>query len=152
MYNNPFDNSGYQFDGLEPSHQYFAQRTGGQMPPGGGRPNQPGPMPPPWGGSPNRPGGQPSFPGGGSSPSPMGPPPSFTPAAPMAQSYSGGMNMNRCLFRNTYVWIRNGRSFWFFPTAVTRNMVFGFRWSNRNGWVPRSIQQENIMTFTCSFF
>lgn len=152
MYNNPFDNTGYHYGGLESSHRYFAQRTGGQMPPGVGRPNQPGPMPPHWGGSPNRPGGQPPFPGGGQSPSPMGPPPSFTPPAPMAQAYTGGMNMNRCLFRNTYVWIRNGRSFWFFPTAVTRNMVFGFRWSNRNGWVPRSIQQENIMTFTCSFF
>ena len=152
MYNNPFDNSDYQFGGLELPHQYFAQRTGGQMTPSGGRPNQPGRMPPPMGGSPNRPGGQPPFPGGGSSPSPMGPPPSFTPAAHMAQSFTRGMSMSRCLFRNTYVWIRNGRNFWFFPTAVTRNMVFGFRWSNRNGWVPRSIQQENIMTFTCSFF
>ena len=148
MYNNPFDNTGYHFDGFESPDQYIAQRTGGQMPPGAGRPNQP----PTWGGSPNRPGGQMPFPSGGSNQSPMGPPPSFTPAAPMAQAYTGGMNMNRCLFRNTYVWMRNGRSFWFFPTAMTRNMVFGYRWSNRSGWVPRSIQQEHMMTFTCSFF
>ena len=152
MYNNPFDNSGYQFDDLELPHQYFARRTDGQMPPSGGRPNQPGPMRPPTGGSPNRPGGQPSFPGVGSNPSPMGPPPSFTPATPMAQAHGGGMHMNRCLFRNTYVWMRNGRGFWFFPTTVTRNMIFGFRWSNRNGWLPRTIQRDHIMTFTCSFF
>ena len=145
MYNNPFDNSGYHFDGFESPHHYIAQRTGG-------RANQPGQLPPFGGSPPNQPGMPMPFPGGGSNQSPMGPPPSFTPAAPMAQSFTGGMNMNRCLFRNTYVWIRNGRSFWFFPTTVTRNMVFGFRWSNRNGWVPRSIQQENIMTFTCSFF
>ncbi len=101
-----------------------------------------------------QPGGQLPFPGGGpvSITTTMGPPPSFTPATPMAQAYTGGMNMNRCLFRNTYVWMRNGNSFWFFPTAVTRNIIFGFRWSRRNGWIPRSIQRDNIMTFSCSFF
>ena len=152
MYNNPFDNNGYHFDDFESSDRYFVQRTEGQMQPRGGRPNQPGWAPPFMGGPPNQPGGRPPFPGGGSGPSPMGPPPSFTPAAPMAQAYTGGMNMNRCLFRNTYVWMRNGNSFWFFPTAVTRNLIFGFRWSRRNGWMPRTIQRDNIITFTCSFF
>lgn len=151
MYNNPFDNMEYDFDSPD---QYLVQRTGGQMQPGGGRPNQPGWAPPFWGGSPNRPPGeQPPFPGGGPGPTPMGPPPSFTPAAPMAQSFTGGLSgINRCLFRNTYVWLRNGRSFWFFPTAMTGNMVFGFRWSNRSGWMPRAILRDNIFTFTCSFF
>lgn len=151
LYNNPFDNNEYHLDDLEPSHHYFAQRTGGQMSPGGGRPNQPGWMQPSWGSPPNQPGRPTQYPGG-SNQSPMGPPPSFTPATPMSHAHTGGMNMNRCLFRNTYVWMRNGRSFWFFPTTVTRNMIFGFRWSNRNGWVPRTIQQDRIMTFTCSFF
>ena len=151
MYNNPFDNSGYQYGGFESPHHYFAQRTGGQMPPGGRRSNQPGSMSPSWGTPPNQPSMPMPYPGGGSNQSPIGPPPSFTPAAPMAQTFAGVMNMNRCLFRNTYVWMRNGRNFWFFPTTVTRNMIFGFRWSNRNGWVPRTIQQNQIMTFTCSF-
>ena len=148
LYNNPFDNMDYDFESPD---QYFVQRTGGQMAPGGGRQNQPSWMPPSWGAPPNQPGRPMPFPGGGPGQSPMGPPPSFTPAAPMAQAYSGG-SMNRCLFRNTYVWMRNGRSFWFFPTAISRNMIFGFRWSSRNGWVPRTIQRENILTFTCSFF
>mgnify|MGYP007076022285 FL=1 len=147
LYNNPFDNMDYDFESPD---QYFVQRTGGQMAPGGGRPNQPGWMPPSWGAPPNQPGRPMPFPGGGPGQSPMGPPPRFIPTAPMTQSFAGGIN--RCLFRNTYIWIRNGRSFWFFPTSISRNMIFGFRWSNRNGWVPRTIQRDNILTFTCSFF
>ena len=44
-----------------------------------------------------------------------------------------------CLFRNTYIWMNSGRSFWFFPTAVGREIIAGFRWSRRYGWYFRTI-------------
>lgn len=150
MYNNPFEDFG-------PSERQFPHMPGGQFP-GGGQFPPVGPFPPgnppvrppqPDGGfgPPFGPPGQP--PVGGQHP-PAGPPPSFTPAFPATQAYAGGMN--RCLFRNTYVWLRNGRSFWFYPISVTRDMIIGFRWSNRRGWIFRSIHRDNILTFTCYFF
>lgn len=135
MYNNPFEDFG-------PSERRF---PGGQFP--GGPPG--GPFPP--GGTPGGGFGPPFGPPGQNQP--PGPPPNFVPAVPaaQAQAFAGG-GMNRCLFRNTYVWLRNGRSFWFYPIAVTRDNIIGFRWSNRRGWVFSTIRRNSILTFTCVFF
>lgn len=135
MYNNPFEDFGS-------SNRLFPQTPGGQFfPPGS--PFPPGVPPQPGGGF-----GPPFGPPGQNQP--PGPPPGFVPSFPTAQAYAGGMN--RCLFRNTYVWLRNGRSFWFYPISMTRDTIIGFRWSNRRGWVFSSIRRSNILTFTCFFF
>ncbi len=130
MYNNPFDD----FESPE--------RYGSPIP---GRPFPGGPPPPAGGfGPPIPPPGQ--FPMGGQQ-QPPGPPPRFIPSFPTTQTFAGGIS--RCLFRNTYVWLRNGRTFWFYPITVTRDTIIGFRWSNRRGWLFRSIRRDNILTFTC---
>ncbi|MFF5995148.1 hypothetical protein AAGS61_10370 [Lysinibacillus sp. KU-BSD001] len=140
MYNNPFDD----FD--SPNQRFFPQGPGGwPAPPPGG--------PPPFGGpSGGGGGGRPPQPGG---PTPMAPPPNFTPPMPStygAQAmHGGGWDIRICLYRNTYVWLRNGRSFWFYPVAVTRNLIIGFRWSTRSGWTYRTINRDNLLTFTCFF-
>lgn len=99
-------------------------------------------------GPPGPPGGFPGMQG------PPGPPPAFTPSPPTQQFTSqmaGGWSISRCLFRHTFVWLQNGRSFWFYPIAVTRNQVIGFRWRNRGGWQYSVLNQAEIFTFNCFF-
>ena len=141
MYNDPFDD----FDDFDSPGRNFPRPPGSGPSPGGG-PFPPGRPP----GRPPGPPGQPPF--GGPGQAPTAPPPTFTPAAPLAQSFSAGASgIGRCLFRNTYIWLRNGRAFWFFPISTTRERVIGFRWSARRGWVFSSINRSNILTFSCFF-
>lgn len=78
---------------------------------------------------------------------PMSAPPGFSPPIPAWQVGSSGIRS--CLFRNTFIWMNNGRSFWFFPTAIGREFVAGFRWSNRYGWRFRTITRNSIRSFEC---
>lgn len=128
---------------------YYSDDMYRQFPPGGGPPFGP-------------PGGPPSgFPGGGmgpgpqpgpSGPQPMGPPPSFTPAKP--QTHGIGVQavdpgaIRRCLYRFTFVWLDNGRSFWIFPVFVGRRSLAGYRWNGRR-WVYFGIDLRRIESFTC---
>jgi hypothetical protein len=87
-------------------------------------------------------------------PMPMGPPPSTPPQRP-AQLRSGTKmvdpgSIRYCIGRFTYVWMRNGQEFWFFPIQVWRNSVSGFRWDRRFGWSYTGISLNRIDMFTCS--
>ncbi|MBS8265462.1 hypothetical protein DYI25_13630 [Mesobacillus boroniphilus] len=119
--------------------------------PGGGFPGQGGGIP--GGGFPGGgPGGPGGFPGGGQQGggAPTSPPPQFTPQETQASLYAvdpGGIR--RCLYRYTYVWLENGRSFWYFPTFVGRNSVAGWRWRRRWGWVYFGIDLRQIRSFQC---
>jgi hypothetical protein len=119
------------------------------FPPGGpgGPPGFPGGGP---GGPP--PGGPPGFPGGGGQQggAPQSPPPSFTPQESQAAAFAVDPGAIRgCLFRYTYVWLIDGRSFWFYPTFVGRTSVAGWRWSRRRGWVYFGIDLRQIRSFQC---
>lgn len=105
--------------------------------------------------------GYPSFPPpiGGDGPSqgpsqgpPQGPPPSYTPAKPQFTTYAvdpGGIR--RCLYRYTYIWLQNGRSFWFYPVFVGRESIAGYRWRrNQYRWVYTGIDLDRIDYFECS--
>lgn len=149
----------YPYDFYEVPDEEFDYR---QMPPG--RP----PFGFPGGGfGPGGPDG-PGFPGGGFGPggpgggfgpggAPVGPPPSFTPSQSQAQSFGGiGIqavdpgSIRRCLFRFTFIWLENGRSFWAFPTFVGRRSLAGFRWmGRRRGWVYFGIDLRRIESFVC---
>ncbi len=83
---------------------------------------------------------------GGPSPTPMAPPPAFSPPIPGWQQGPGGMR--NCLFRHTYIWLRNGNSFWFFPTLVMRSIITGYRWSGF-GWIYHIINPNNVRSFHC---
>lgn len=103
------------------------------------------------------PGGFPGgFPGGSDQlRPPTAPPPSFTPqtfTTTQQQDFSrrGGVGgIRRCMFRNTFVWLRNGNSFWFFPMLIVGNSIIGFRWRGRRGWVFDSINRNSIIFFQC---
>ncbi|MDF2540492.1 MAG: hypothetical protein K0S47_210 [Herbinix sp.] len=77
---------------------------------------------------------------------PMSAPPSFSPPSPMW--HSGPQGIGRCINRNTYIWLMNGNSFWFFPVFVGRQAVVGFRWRGF-GWSYQRINFRNILSYRC---
>lgn len=100
--------------------------------------------------------GIPGFPGGGPGQlqAPTLPPPSFIPQMTTFQQQEftrlGGIGgMRRCFFRNTFVWMTNGISFWFFPMLAFGNQIIGFRWRGTRGWVYDSINRNSILFFQC---
>ena len=136
-----------------------SQTLDGRIFPGGGMGGPPGG--PPSGGPgfpgqqfPGFPPSQPpsSSPGGGGQQGgpPSSPPPSFTPQ--MQQGVSAFAvdpgAIRGCLFRYTFVWLNNGRSFWFYPTFVGRNSVAGWRWRNFR-WVYYGTDLRRIRNFQC---
>lgn len=148
-YNNPYEAEGY----LPPSpyqpeisyQPYYDERQFGPgFPPFGG---------PQGGPPPGIPGVQPPAGPPGQGPSsgpPTAPPPSFVPAQTMqAGTFAVDPgSIRRCLFRYTYIWLRNRQQFWFFPIFVGRTSVAGWRWTGF-GWVYFGISLRQIDSFTC---
>ncbi|MNJ56732.1 hypothetical protein D3C77_522920 [compost metagenome] len=80
---------------------------------------------------------------------PSSPPPQFTPPKPAATTFAIDPGaISGCLYRNTFVWLRNGDAFWLFPTFVGRTSVAGFRWTGRI-WVFTGVDLRSIVSFTC---
>jgi len=81
---------------------------------------------------------------------PGSPPPSRIPARSAQQISravdSGSIRM--CMFRFTYVWLRNGAAFWLYPVFVGPRSVGGFRWGSR-GWAYTGINLNLIDFFEC---
>ncbi|WP_232713531.1 hypothetical protein [Bacillus xiapuensis] len=101
------------------------------------------------------------FPGGwpsptqqpGSAPQAGGPPLAAPPSYPPQTSQAGGFAVDPgairgCLYRYTYVWLDNGRSFWFYPTYLGRTSIAGWRWMNFR-WVYYGTDLWRIRSFQC---
>lgn len=54
-----------------------------------------------------------------------------------------------CLYKYTYIWETNGRSYWAYLINVDRDAVSGFRWLGRN-WVYFGVSLKRIDSFFCS--
>ncbi|WP_428912373.1 hypothetical protein [Niallia sp. Krafla_26] len=112
-------------------------------------PSPGGPMGPPPGppGFPGQGGGQ-----GAQSGPPSAPPPTFVPA--QTQQQQAGTfavdpgSIRGCLFRYTYIWLRNREQFWFYPTFVGRTSVSGWRWTGYR-WVFFGTSLRQVQSFTC---
>ena len=78
------------------------------------------------------------------------PPPSIVPLRPAGSPLriEGGA-ISGCMHNNTYIWLKNGKAFWFYPTFVGRNSIAGFRFS-RHGWVYLGFDLDRIESFFCS--
>ncbi|RKD33451.1 collagen-like protein [Thermohalobacter berrensis] len=112
-----------------------------------GRPSRPGIPPTPGIPTPGRPPTiQPPFTPGGP---PISPPPSFTPErAPFTPYRIDPGAIRQCLYRYTYVWLDNGRSFWFFPIFIGPRSIAGYRWVGFY-WIYFGIDLDRIESFTC---
>lgn len=89
---------------------------------------------------------------GGQSGPPASPPPSYVPAQTQALQ-AGALavdpgSIRRCLFRYTYIWMRNRQQFWFYPIFLGRTSVAGWRWTGFS-WVYFGISLRQIESFTC---
>jgi hypothetical protein len=125
---------------------YFRQ----QHFPGG---NNPPPRPPVG------PGGHPGMPQGGHGGQqgmPSSPPPGFKPSKPVEPHMHGGISPKAidpgaimpCRFRFSYIWLRNGNSFWAYITHVGRTSIAGYRWNGRR-WIYFGMDLRRIESFTC---
>lgn len=130
-------------DDTPPFQQPFGRPPGGRPPfdqspsfqPPFGRPR------PPFG---RPPGGRPPF-----DQTPPFQPPFGRPRPPF--DWDGAQGIRRCMNRNTWITLRGGRSFWFYPTDIRRGSVVGFRYS-RAGWVRESIDLDRIRDVDCRRF
>ena len=107
-------------------------------------------------GPPGPPQGFPGFPqqgqGQGQSGPPSSPPPSFVPAQTQSQQVGTFAvdpgSIRFCLFRFTYIWLKNRQQFWYYPVFVGRQSISGFRW-NGFMWVFFGVSLRQIESFTC---
>ncbi|MBT2692277.1 hypothetical protein J7E32_04635 [Bacillus sp. ISL-55] len=129
-------------------NQQGDMRTFGGFPGGpGGFPGGPGGYPGGPGGFPGGPGGSPGGGQGGGPPS--SPPPAYVPQEQATAFAVDPGGIRRCMFRFTYIWLIDGRSFWFYPVFLGRNSVAGWRWSPRRGWVYYGMDLRQIRSFQC---
>lgn len=100
-----------------------------------------------FGGFPGGPGGSPG--GGQAGGPPTTPPPAYVPQEQMTAFAVDPGGIRRCMFRFTYIWLIDGRSFWFYPVFLGRNSIAGWRWSRRRGWVYYGMDLRQIRSFQC---
>ncbi|AJO18355.1 MULTISPECIES: hypothetical protein [Bacillus] len=79
------------------------------------------------------------------------PPPSQFPqdTGPSVFAVDPG-GIRRCLFKYTFIRLRNGSHFWFYPVFVGRYSIAGYRWRPRQfRWVYFGIDLNEITSFSC---
>jgi len=111
-------------------------------PPHSGRPPAP-PFAPPHGAPHGNPHGNP-----GRHSAPTSPPPDFVPPQSRQTRAIDPGAIRGCMNNFVYVWLRNGQSFWMFPTFVGRQSISGYRWSHF-GWVYTGFSLRLIESFFC---
>lgn len=62
--------------------------------------------------------------------------------------YNYYKKLRYCTYRYTYLWLRNGRSFWCYPIYVTKTSISGWKWKNYK-WKFFSIPIKRISNFYC---
>lgn len=55
-----------------------------------------------------------------------------------------------CVFRFSYIWLENGKSFWAYLVYVGRDSASGWRWNpRRRRWVYFGVDLKDIKSFIC---
>lgn len=84
---------------------------------------------------------------------PKNPPPTYTPKlsdlpTPNLTTVSFG-ELSPCIFRMTYLWLKNGESFWSYIVRVGRTSISGWRYVGGQ-WLSFSLDLKEIKNFICS--
>ena len=66
---------------------------------------------------------------------------------PSTKAVSPG-SVSFCLYKYTYIWETNGRSYWCYILNVDRRSISGFRWLGRT-WVYFGVDLRRIDSFIC---
>ncbi|GIM28894.1 hypothetical protein CPJCM30710_15600 [Clostridium polyendosporum] len=75
------------------------------------------------------------------------PSPGYPGQGPSPQFVSPG-SIRPCLYKFTYIWQRNGRSYWAYPTRIDRRSISGWRWLGWR-WVYFGVDLRRIDSFIC---
>jgi hypothetical protein len=78
----------------------------------------------------------------------MGAPPQISPQKGSATLRVDRGAIDGCMFNFTYVWLKNGREFWFFPAYLGRTSIAGFRWQFGR-WSYIGFDLSSIEFFSC---
>ncbi|MET3194919.1 hypothetical protein ABID96_001887 [Bacillus sp. OAE603] len=57
--------------------------------------------------------------------------------------------LQNCLYRFTYLWLRNGDNFWFYLTTIAESRVYGYRFFGGR-WNHYSVSLRDITFYHCS--
>lgn len=80
---------------------------------------------------------------------PVNPPPS-TISEPSLSAYNVDPGALRgCMYRDTYIRLKNRQAFWFHPTYIDKESTSGFKWTGKV-WIPWGTDLDRILTFQCS--
>ncbi|MDR1638828.1 MAG: hypothetical protein LBT59_03940 [Clostridiales bacterium] len=77
---------------------------------------------------------------------PASAPPSMVPPKAGKMRTMDQRAMKGTLFHYTYIWLRNGMSFWFYPVYAGKSSMAGYRWT-RFGWIYAGIDLSWIEFF-----
>lgn len=79
-------------------------------------------------------------------------PPSFTPQLTQTQEATikavDPGAIKPCINTFSYIWLKNGQSFWAYIIYVGRTSVTGWKYQNRR-WVYFGVDLKDIKSFTC---
>lgn len=83
---------------------------------------------------------------------PTTPPPNITPQLTQTpdvelQAVDPGA-IKPCVYRFSYIWMKNGKSFWAYLIYVGRTSASGWRYQG-NRWVYFGVDLKDIKSFTC---
>ena len=70
----------------------------------------------------------------------------------MEEIHFNGQNprgLQNCIYRFTYMWLRNGDNFWFYLTTVGERRIYGYRFFGGR-WNEYSIALRDVVSFHCS--
>lgn len=76
------------------------------------------------------------------------PPPDFTPIKTPELYKTEPFQIRSCKGKYTYIWLKNGRSFWVYITNAGRNTVSGYKWKTF-GWTLFGVSLKNLESFYC---
>ncbi|MFY4773527.1 transporter [Metabacillus sp. RGM 3146] len=97
---------------------------------------------------------QPGFPEGGSgrqSQPALGTPPSVIPPEGVSLYAVDPGSIRGCLFRYTYIRLKSGRSFWFYPVYAGRTSVAGYQYNPyQYRWFYSGYDVSQIRSFYCT--
>lgn len=79
---------------------------------------------------------------------PKNPPPSYIPEPPAAVSPTDISAISPCAHKYTYLWLKNGESFWAYIVFTGRRSISGWRYTGSR-WKQFGLHLEQIKNFIC---
>lgn len=77
-------------------------------------------------------------------PLPPSPPPNYEPENTCLEAHP--KFLKNCLHTYIFIWLTDGRSYWFYPTGFDKDMLSGYVW-NRPGWAHVQFEWRQIECF-----